>query len=216
YATAARALADVVARAPVVGVFLSRERSWGTASKGGWTHLAVTPSSSLLYSAKGTRNAEQAAAELREDFRTLVAALDDYPLELVKRAAALLETGKLYRSDKCISVAKWLLGVHKSLKSTGSARGRENLIWRAAATAAPGFCHVRSSMIGTLLDDLKLGLPFDEVKVRFDAKMHPLQYQRPTAAPRQQNIERAETIVAQLRSAGALERRFAKLADIQA
>jgi hypothetical protein len=214
YAGAARAVADVVARAPVVGVFLSSERSWGTASKGGWTHLAVTPTSSLVFSTEGTRNAAQAAAEVREDFRTLVAGLQDYPLELVKRAAALLETGKLYRSEKCIEVAKWLLAVHKSLKSTGSARGRENLIWRVAATAPPGFCHVRSSMIGTLLDDLRLELPFAEIKARFDAKMHPLQYQRPTAAPGQQNIDRAETIIAQLRSAGALERRFAKLDDI--
>ncbi|HVH98497.1 MAG TPA: hypothetical protein VM869_07300 [Enhygromyxa sp.] len=213
YASAASALADAVARAPVVGVFLTGERKWGVASKGGWTHLAITPTSALVFPT-GPRNAEQAAAEARENFRLLVAGLGEYPLKLVQQAVSLLDTGKLYRSEKCISVAKWLVGVHKSLKSAGSARTRENLLWRAVATAPPGFCHVRSTMIGTLLDDLKNQLPFAEIKARFDQKMHPLQYQRPTAPPGQQNIERAEKIVAQLQSARALERRFAKLDDI--
>ena len=58
-------------------------------------------------------------------------------------------------------------------------------------------------------------MAFGQIKARFDAKMNPLQYQRPTAAPSASNIARAEKIVAQLRSRGALERRFAKLGDLQ-
>lgn len=215
YASAARALVDTISRAPVVGVFMSSERAWGKPRTGVWPHLSVKPTNALVFSNKGTRNAEQAAAEKREDVNTLRAALNDYSLELVKRAASLLETGKLFRSEKCISVAKWLLGVHKSLKGAGSARTRENLIWSFVATAPPGFCHVRSSMIGSLLDDLANELSFDEIKARFDAKMDPTKYQRPTAPPGEQNIQRAETIFAKLRSAGALERRFATLADIE-
>jgi hypothetical protein len=71
-------------------------------------------------------------------------------------------------------------------------------------------------MIGTLLQDLANGLAFDTVQQRFAAKMHPLQYQRPTAAPGAANIARAEEIVSKLKSAGALERRFARLADVVA
>jgi hypothetical protein len=71
-------------------------------------------------------------------------------------------------------------------------------------------------MIGTLLEDLAAELPFDQVEAKFAARMHPLQYQRPQAAPSAGNIERAEKIVATLRSAGALERRFARLGDVQA
>ena len=93
---------------------------------------------------------------------------------------------------------------------------RDNLTWLAVASAPAGFCHVRSSMIGTLLEDLAAGLPFEQIKAKFAAKMHPLQYQRPTAAPSAGNIAQAEKIIEQLESAGALERRFAKLADIVA
>jgi hypothetical protein len=38
-------------------------------------------------------------------------------------------------------------------------------------------------MIGALLDDIKSGLPFEDIKARFDAKMHPLRYQRPKPRP---------------------------------
>jgi hypothetical protein len=214
YDKAVAALVDVIARAPITGIHLSSAPSWGTSPKGGWNHLAITPAAELLVPTDRILDAAQIAAEKREDVRTLTAALEEFPLALVKKAAALLSTGKLYRSEKCISVAQWLLGVHRRKKSAGSARARDNVIWRAVATAPPGHCHVRSSMIGTLLVDLSEGLPFDAIKARFDAKMHPLMYQRPTAAPSQGNIERAEKIIAQLRSAGALERRFAKLDDI--
>jgi hypothetical protein len=67
-----------------------------------------------------------------------------------------------------------------------------------------------------LLDDIVNGLPFASVKQRFAEKMHPLRYQRPTAAPSEGNIKRAEEIVSKLESAGALARRFARLEDVQA
>jgi hypothetical protein len=69
-------------------------------------------------------------------------------------------------------------------------------------------------MIGTLLEDIAAGLDFATIKARFDDKMNPLKYQRPVAAPSAGNIARAEAIIAELRAAGALERRFAKLSDI--
>jgi hypothetical protein len=207
------ALAEAVSQAPITGVFLSDQRLWGVPEKGGWQHLAVTPSEALVCTSV-THGAAQLAAEKREDHRTLTAALEAFPVDLIKRAAGLLRSGSLYRSEKCIEVANWLLELHRTRKSAGSARARENLTWVAVAGAPPGFCHVRSSMIGTLLADLADDLPLEQIKARFDEKMHPLQYQRPTAAPGQQNIERAEKIVAQLRSAGALERRFAQLAEI--
>ena len=216
YTAAVRALAAAVAEAPIDRVFLSGEAIWGVPVKGPWTHLAVTPPSALVFASTGVKTASQAAAERLEDHRTLLRALEEFPADPVKKAAALLGTEALYRSEKCLGVAEWLLGVHDQRRSARSERRRTNLTWLAAATAPPGFCHVRSTMIGTLLEDLVSSLPFEAIKARFAAKMHPLQYQRPTAAPSAQNIARAEAIVEQLKTAGALERRFAKLSDIEA
>ena len=216
YTASVRAVAAAVTAAPIDRVLLSADASWGSPEKGPWTHLAVTPPAALVFASGGTRTASQVVAERHEDRGTLVRALEEFPAELVKKAAALLRTEALYRSEKCLGVAEWLLGVHGQRRAARSDHRRDNVTWLAVATAPPGFCHVRSTMIGTLLEDLASELPFDSIKARFAAKMHPLQYQRPTAAPSAQNIARAEAIVAQLETAGALERRFAKLADIEA
>jgi hypothetical protein len=215
YVDGVRAMARATAEAPIEAVFLSSATSWGTPEKGGWSHFGLVPPDSLVFKSSGIHSASQVAAQKREDFRTLCAALVAFPLDLVKKAAALLGTEALYRSEKVLGVAEWLVRLHEQRRAAKDDRRREALTWLAVATAPPGFCHVRSTMIGTLLEDLGAGLDFDDVKARFTAKMHPLQYQRPTAAPSAQNIERAEKIVAQLKSAGALERRFARLEDIR-
>ncbi len=216
YVEMVRALASAVSQAPIAGVFLSNEKTWGVPATGGWNHLAVTPSEALVFKPSLLLTTSQVVAEKQQDHEILLRGLEEFPLDLVKNAHSLLTTGALYRSEKCIGVAKWLVELHKQRKAAKNLRARENLTWLAVAGAPTGFCHVRSSMIGTLLEDLAAGLPFDQVKAKFDAKMNPLQYQRPTATPTAGNIAQAEKIVAKLKAEGALERRFAKLADVKA
>src|SRR5690606_31045341 len=56
----------------------------------------------------------------------------------------------------------------------------------------------------------------DDVAHSFAAKMHPLQYQRPQAAPTAGAIAAAERLVEQMGIAPALRRRFARLDEIEA
>lgn len=215
FRAAVAALAAAVSQAPIEGVFLSTEATWGVREAGGWQHFAATPAASCLHRPSVVKTAGQAMAEKREEYASLCRGLEEFSRELVTQAHALLSTEQLARSEASLGVATWLVELHARRAAASSARARENLTWLAVAGAPPGFCHVRSSMIGTLLEDLAAGLPFAEIKGRFDAKMHPLQYQRPTAAPKAGNIAQAEKIVAQLKSSGALGRRFARLDEIQ-
>ncbi|WP_441286529.1 hypothetical protein ACSRUE_29770 [Sorangium sp. KYC3313] len=216
------AMALLVARAKVTGVFLSEERTWGMPSNKSqkppfsWKHMAVAPGRELVFKPSAVQTTSQVVAEKLQDYGTLCRGLAEFPLEVVRQAHTLLTTGNLYRSEKCIGVAKWLVDLHEARAATRNPVTRDNLTWLAAATAPAGFCHVRSGMIGTLLEDIQAGLGFSDIKAKFDAKMHPLLYQRPQAAPSAGNIAQAEAIVQKLGSAGALERRFAKLEDIQA
>ncbi len=215
YTDAVRALASLVAKAPIDGVFLSEEVTWGVPKTGEWEHLAVTPSPALVFKPSALQTTSQTAAEKKQDFEALSRGLTEFPIELVRKAQALLSAEALYRSEKVLGVADWLLQLHEARKSAKGAQARENLTWLAAARAPAGFCHVRSTMIGTLLEDLAADRPFDQIKARFAAKMHPLQYMRPTAAPAAGNIAQAEKIIEKLKTAGSLERRFAKLSDLQ-
>lgn len=215
YQPAVEAMARLVRRAPIIGVHVSHESTWGIPITGDWTHFAVRPPARFITKRSRLETASQIAAKLAHEAETLTTGLREYGLELVQRAHMLLTTGQLYRSEKCIGTAAWLLDVHRQLANVRGAQ-RTNLIWRAAASAPVGFCHVKSTMIGTLLDDLAANLPFADVKRKFDAKMNPLQYQRPTAAPTLGNILQAEKIVDALGIRASLERRFAKLEDVEA
>jgi len=73
---------------------------------------------------------------------------------------------------------------------------------------------VRSGMLGALLTDIEEKLSFARIKARFDEKMDPARYLRPQAPPKAGAIAEAEKIVEQLRSAGSLERRFARLSEV--
>ncbi len=221
YRASVAAMAQLVAEAPVDGVFLSSDPVWGqpitTCIKppGEWHHLAVTPAAALVFTPT-IHAAAQVMAAKAEEHAMLCRGLGEFSLETVAQAHALLTTGNLFQSEKCVGVAAWLLALHRARRAARRPELRDNLTWRAVASAPAGYCHVRSGMIGSLLEDIVAGLPFADIKARFDAKMHPLQYQRPQAAPSAGNIAQAEAVIAKLASAGALARRFARLADVQA
>lgn len=212
YAPAVAACNARVAKAKVTGVFLSKHTTWGTPITGPWQHMSIaTP---LACHQSSVKTAGQAMAALREDYITLRRALNEYPLNAIEQAITLLQSDALYRSEKVLGVAEWLKRVHEDLRSVQRGQRASNLLWRAVATAPVGFCHVRSTMIGTLLDDITSGMPFEQVRRRFAAKMHPLQYQRPQARPGRGNVERAEKIVERLGIAASLRRRYATLDDL--
>jgi len=221
YIEAFRAVRRAVAKAKVTGVFLAKEGVVGMYSNpspkapdGEWHHLAVKPPSTLVFK-HSILTAGQAMAERHEEYAMLQRGLAEFPEEVVAQALRVLEADALYRSEKVIGPAMWLRDLHIARERAADKQARENLTWRAVATAPPGFCHVRSTMIGTLLEDVVAGLPFEAVKARFGEKMHPLQYQRPQAPPAAGNIAQAEKMVATLKSAGAFARRFAKLEDLE-
>ncbi|PFK99892.1 hypothetical protein COJ01_17675 [Priestia megaterium] len=205
---------ELVLKEKVSGVFYSEFQTLGQPFTGEWEHLSVSLPKELVFR-PNLLNARQLSAEKREDFKMLINALLDYSQEVVEQAVALLKTESLYRSEKCLGVAEWFLSLIEHRAAIKNYRNKENLVWLAVATAPVGFCHIRSSMIGTLLDDIASGMEFEDVSRRFADKMHPLQYQRPQAAPSAGNIAEAERIVEKLGIQKSFARRFARLDELE-
>jgi hypothetical protein len=208
YKPSVKAMLKLIKKAKVSGVFLSSLNQWGHHHAGEWSHFHVYPTKGMIYSPRNILTAGQKIAQKGEDFKTVQRALNSFTIEAIEQAVRVLKSDALYRSEKVLGAGEWLLKV-------SSIRGNSNLVWKAVATAPDGFCHPRSSMIGTLLEDIQAGLSFDDVSRKFKAKMHPLQYQRPQAAPKADNIAEAEKIIAALGIEKSLQRRFARLEDIQ-
>ncbi len=214
YKPAIAAMARLVRRAKVNGVFLSSEWVWGTPKTGIWHHMAVTPPSVMVYQDR-VLTAFQAIAAKTEDFKTVMRALEEFSQANLELALTLLKSEALYRSEKVLGQAEWLYNLHVAFSAVhGPAKA--NVVWKAIATAPAGFCHPRSSMIGTLLEDIVAGMDFGEVSKRFAAKMHPLSYQRPQAPPKAGAIDAAEKLAEKLGIGPSLARRYARLDEVQA
>lgn len=206
------ALNQAVVTAKITGVFYASDAVYGHPDTGGWHHLAVYPLDTQIH-APVLQTASQMMAEKAQDLQMLIAALKDYSRDAVGQAVNLLDSDALYRSEKVLGVAKWLLFLMDELAN--DPQHYTNRLWQAVATAPAGFCHVRSTMIGTLLDDIKDGLPFEEVSAKFASKMKPDLYQRPQADPPAGQVMQAEKIVQKLGAEDSLKRRFARIEELQ-
>lgn len=210
---AIEAVANAVDRAAITGVFLSRDPVWGRPRTGEWTHYSLTPPTAAWPHPFKTPG--QVAAEKLEEYRMLNRALEENPRGLVEKALAVVEADALYRGEKVAGVLRWLAGLHARLGGTSRSR-RANVTWLVVASAPPGFCHVRGGVAGSLLQGMAAGLRHEEVAARFAAKMHPLRYQRPQAAPAAGNIAQAERVVESMGIRASLRRRFARLDEVRA
>lgn len=199
---------EIVEGAQLVGVHRWTETVWGTPqtnTKGVWNHLGGP----VLKSHKDPlRTASQQTAELLEDYGVLCRSFEDYGSEVVEEALRVLKADVLGRSEKAVGIAQWYLDVL-------NVRRNKNLVWLLVATAPKGFAHVKNTVVATLFDDVKAGVPFAEASRKWSEKMHPLQYQRPTREVGEGAIKAAEAIVEKLGLARSFERRFAMLSDIE-
>lgn len=214
-----RAMMAIIRKSAVTGVFLSGTSTLGhpltPSIKGPWHHLhGFMPPECVYQSVLFTP--EQAMAEKRHEYENVSRAVLDYLPETLNTALHLLRSEQLYRAEKVLGPVEWLGKLQDTrLRLQGRGVARSNVIWRAIADAPKAFCHPRSSMAGTLLDDIAAGLPFEDVSKKFAEKMNPIKYQRPQAAPAAGTIKQAEELFEKLGLAPALERRYAKLEEIQ-
>lgn len=222
FLTSVAALQKLVRRARVNGVFVwgANETTWGTPrtrdKKHGegfaWSHLHGVPRERPWVLVVQT--AEQRAASLLEERGMLCRALADYSLAATEQALRVLKADTLRGAEKARECGEWFHNLQRQRNIIKGKNQRENVVWYAAALAPPGWCHVRSGMIGTLLDDVVAGLDYNEIAARWMHKMHPLQYRRPKAEPNVGQIKAAEDLVAKMGLAPSLERRYATAADV--
>lgn len=208
------AMQQAVKQARVTGLFVSALPVYGKPHTDHWRHMAVTAPAKIIWQSP-ILYAGQYMAQKREEFRMLERALAEFSAETLNTALKLLSSDKLYRSEKVLGVAQWLKDVQADVAGIPNPIIKSHKLWLAVANAPDGFCHVRSSVIGTLLEDIELGFEFSEIRQRFDGKMHPLQYQRPQTPPNAGNIKQAEKIIAALQAEKALERRYAQWDELK-
>ncbi len=119
-------------------------------------------------------------------------------MRLSSNARKILKSEQFPGFEKGVSIAEWFDKLLTQLKDARHAKAKKNLLWRTVAMAPPGWAHLSNGMVGTLLEDLQSGKSFEECKRSWATKMHPLQYQRPSAPVSENQIAVAEKLVEKL------------------
>jgi hypothetical protein len=209
-----------VMKANVIGVHVDTTKMWGlsqTESHNGtiWTHLHVVPPSRLCTKHTHLLSDSQARAVKKSSFGDVANYLYDVNLVDLKRAKAIVTSDQCFRSDPVIGGLEFLIDLKQRVDNEKNTKLKLNLIWRAVGTSPEGFCHPRSSMVGYLIESIQQELSNSQILSRFNEAMQPEKYRRPTAAPAEQLIDRAEAIVKEQGLERSFERRFATLKEVQ-
>ena len=200
-----------VEKAKVTSVFFSDKAELGTLNEGGFTHLSAKLPSTLVNLRKD-KTAFQLSAAKSQDYVTIRRAIDEFQLPHLLSALQILKTASVDRSQQFVAHMEWLL----ALKETRHGAHRGNRLWLAVAKAPDGWCSPRAQVIGSLLEDLANGLTLESVTTRWNAKVNPLSYQRPQAAPSAGTVQQAEKLFETMGLADSLPRRFARLEEMEA
>jgi hypothetical protein len=213
FVRAVTAMKYAVLTSQVNGVFIPDQKVLGTPKTGEWSHLSIQLPREMVNKSI-IRTSGQMMAEKLEDFKLLIAAIQEFSIDTVNQAIALLESETMYRSDRVLAPAKWFKRVIENYNRIQGAGGRRSMLWLEVATAPTGFTHIRSSMIGTLLSDIQEGMSAALVSARFAEKMNPSNYQRSQTPPSSNALYEAEKLVEKLGISQSLQRRYATYDDV--
>jgi hypothetical protein len=208
YSEVAKAMAGLVRQAPIVSVFRTKEKRYGTAYNYDddghrWDHfegaVAAKHYSTTPDTVKGDRNA--IAQVLRRGLLELKASAFDDVLDLI-------DSNSIYRgAEHKASVVEF----RKLQQEFLASKVRADFVWANLDNRAARF---RNTVIGTLITDISDGVELEKAVKSFEAKVAPLNYKRPKSLITPRMIEDAVKKIAELGLEPALERRFARIEDV--
>jgi hypothetical protein len=208
FRTVAAAMHDLVSKATIVSVFRTEEPSFGKERTLDahnkdliWKHF----SAQIKRTHQG--NPTQRGA-LNSKAQVLQRGIKEISVENLRELIDLIEQNGVYRGAEFLTNLQKYLAL--KLKYVNYPKpelfGWEYLQQDVAA--------LRNSVIGTLLQDLADGKELAQAVQSFERKVAPTNYKRPTALVTPKMIDRALETIRSLDMESALERRFAKLHDL--
>ncbi len=244
YKPAVKALEQLVASRPVIGLFYTAEQgNLGTVTSGGFSHFRIERGDiprersgdevesksgqfvrvhngviSYAFEVSEAKLSQLSAAHL-EDVRLLKKFLANpaYTTSLLNKAADMLSDDRFKNASKHLAMAEWAadtLEVFRSLSASGTSR--MNWLHKVAATAPLGYCRASSTVYGTLLGNLIAKRDLTATIKQFNAFTAKDVYQRPTTSSVSVGaINEAEKVFEDLKLADSIKRRHASSAEIR-
>lgn len=217
YDTVAAAMDVFVKTQPITDVFRTTEHSFGAEQtkqllEGGevkrWNHFYGR------VDARHRLPAERIGpivGERRTTTEVLIRGLEELNPGAFETVLSLIESKALYRGEEHLRSIKEFQKLQKSYEALSSARDKNAFAWANAMSPAARF---RNTVIGTLLTDISDGVDLEAAVRSFETKVAPTNYKRPTALITPRMVDDAVAKLKELGLEHAVERRFAKISDV--
>lgn len=197
---------------PVVGQLVSRELMEDKSLRQ-WNHFHLNLPRTVV------RSKDQIGPELSEfqsSYSVFIRALEEITVEALDTVLELISQNSLYRGEE----KKRLVEVFRQMKleflELNDVRSRSIYAWSQVLNLERNWAtRARSDVIGTLLVDLSENVDLDTAVRSYESKVAPASYKRPTAVITPRMKEAAKKAVEELGLMPALERRYARVEDLQ-
>lgn len=215
YRHVAQQLRDLVRSMAITNLYLvnQKEASFGTKEshsqvEGGpvitWNHFYTGEIPARLRSA----TADAVRGAYRTTTEVFERGLKELSSAAIEAVLSLIDANNLYRGEEHKPA---ILAFNKAQQQYAKAKNKQLFIWQNASGPASRF---RNSVIGTLVTDISEGKDIDFAVRGFESKVAPQNYKRTTAVITPGMIKKAMETITELGLEPALERRFAKIGDI--
>lgn len=174
-----------------------------------WTHFHVNIDRRLV---RAKDSIPSWISEQRSAHDVLLRSLTEITMDAIDTTLDLIAQSSLYRGEEHRSAVMSFQALKQRFDQLQDNRARDIFAWTADASGAVS--RMRNTVIGTLLVDLSSGVDLEAAVRSFESKVAPTNYKRPTALITKGMIEKAKRQLDEMGLTSALDRRYARLADI--
>jgi len=225
YQVVADALSALVKSSEISNVFLHTERTAGANRSfesfvnGGiatWEHFFVHILGKHFCS-KGMIDSK--LGEHRSTFDLMYRALNSITEDALETVMELITQNTLYRGAEHLHNVREFYNLKCAYLDAEQYAEQDSVdvklfVWERVLTANSAVARIRNSVIGTLLVDLSENVPLEDAVKKYEVKVAPANYKRPTALVTASMIKKAKETLEELGLVSALERRYATINDI--
>lgn len=151
----------------------------------------------------------------RGDYRTTVQVFERGLVELkpdaIDTVLSLIESNNLYRGEEHLRAVTGFQKLQRAFTKLSVVQSRKHFVWANAGNPVARF---RSTVIGTLVQDLSDGQDLETAVRSFETKVAPQNYKRTTSLITPAMVKKATDTISELGLESALERRYAVIGDV--
>lgn len=164
------------------------------------------------------RQGEHSAASLKGMYRskveTLIRCVKEFKISDTEVLLELIAQNSLYRGEEFKPQLEGFLKVQKQYAQYTDAKKAEKSLYLSAINVHQSITNIRNTAIGTLLEDVALGIDLDTAVTKYEKVVAPTNYKRPNAIATPKMVEDAKKTINELGYLESLNRRFAVESDL--